>query len=174
MDSYPTINVWTDGSGKAKPSPAGFAAVIIDKHSGEYREVTGSDPCSNSQRAELQAFILALQSLQVPSYVFCRTDSAYLADGATTGLQRWQARGWRSWSGTPIANMDLWVRIRDLMRIHPLVVVGHVRGHQGEKYNEVADRLSRAARTALERAIACPLCEGDEALRPCAGCGIGF
>ena len=169
-------SVYTDGSGRAVRSPGGFAAIIVHEDASE-TVLVGSDPSTNSQRAELQAALLALEHLREPHGILLRSDSAYLVEGFMRGIDRWRSRGWTTFSGTPVANTDLWARLIDAGRIHS-VTMGHVRGHSGVEMNERADHLARHARIALEASIAprgpCGSCRGWKALQPCLECGCGL
>jgi len=99
---------------------------------------------------ELTAAIRALEALRRPVRVRLYTDSEYLRRGITEWLPRWNRCGWRTASGKPVKNRDLWERLDELLRRHE--VEWHwVEGHAGDPLNERADRLARAAIRRLKR-----------------------
>ena len=64
--------------------------------------------------------------------------------GALAGCAKVRAV-WRNAAGAPVANMDLWRRILDAAKTHP-IEWKWVRGHAGDAMNERADRLATEAR----------------------------
>ena len=175
--SLPKVRIFTDGSGKAKPGPGGYACCIIHEDGSEHR-ISSACEGLTSQRAELMAAILALEALQQPSNVSLFSDSQYLAEGFMCGLDRWRKRNWTTYSGTPVANKDLWSRIISAAKPH-FVIMGHVPGHAGEKYNTICDKMSRQARLDLEAMLKkdserCTLCRDFPQLQPCLLCGEGL
>ena len=90
------------------------------------------------------AAIQALEALKRPCRVELTTDSEYLRKGITEWLANWRRRGWRTASGTPVKNQDLWERLDRAVSRHD--VHWHwVRGHTGHPENELADRLANEA-----------------------------
>jgi ribonuclease HI len=150
MTSGDIVEIWTDGGCKPNPGPGGWAAIL--RFRGHERELSGNDSASTNNRMELTAAAAALESLKRPCRVVLHTDSQYLRNGITRWHAGWVRRNWRSSSGDPVANMDLWRRILD-------AVAGHeidwrwIRGHAGDPMNERADRLATEAR---ERLFASP------------------
>jgi ribonuclease HI len=140
------VEIWTDGGCKPNPGPGGWAAIL--RFRGHERELSGNDAASTNNRMELTAAAVALESLKRPCNVVLHTDSEYLRNGITRWHAGWVRRNWRSSSGDPVANMDLWRRIL-------AAVAGHeidwrwVRGHAGDAMNERADRLATGARERL-------------------------
>ena len=96
---------------------------------------------------ELTAAAVALESLKRPCHVVVHTDSQYLQNGITRWSQGWVRKGWRSASGDPVANMDLWKRILAANAVHRVDWLW-VRGHDGNDMNERADQLATEARRA--------------------------
>ncbi len=71
-----------------------------------------------------------------------RTDSRYLIDGLQTWLAGWKRRGWRTASGGPVLNQDLWQQL-EAARLPGLRLV-HVRGHSGDPDNDRCDAIAVA------------------------------
>ncbi len=141
------IQVWTDGACEGNPGPGGYAA-IIDRN-GKRIEVTGSERQTTNNRMELLAVIAALRSLEAPSSVRIVTDSQYVAKGMTQWIHGWRRKGWKTSSGAPVKNRDLWEELERLAHRHR-VRFEWIRGHNGHPENERADALAREAIRDLE------------------------
>jgi ribonuclease HI len=123
---------------------------------GSVRELGASDPATTNNRMELSAALALLEVLKdLPrrQEMVIRTDSRYLIDGMDKWLPGWKRRSWRTASGGPVLNRDLWERL-DQAR---LAGVGfqHVRGHSGDPDNDRCDAIavafSRGQRPLLAR-----------------------
>ena len=143
------VEIWTDGGCKPNPGPGGWAAVL--RFRGHERELSGNAPASTNNRMELTAAAEALEALKRPCTVVVHTDSEYLRNGITRWHQGWVRRNWRSSTGEPVANMDLWRRILDAAARHE-IDWRWIRGHAGDPMNERADRLATEARERLAAA----------------------
>jgi ribonuclease HI len=104
----------------------------------------GYEPATTNNRMELMAAIRALEALIRPCKVRVVTDSQYLQKGISEWISQWQRRGWKTASGTPVKNMDLWQRLIEAERRHQ-VTWEWIRGHAGHPENERADRLANRA-----------------------------
>ncbi|NLX43570.1 MAG: hypothetical protein GXY79_08860, partial [Chloroflexi bacterium] len=72
-------------------------------------------------------------------------DSTYLRNGITAWIDGWRARGWRTSSGQPVQNADLWRALLAASEGHTLR--WHwVRGHRDNRHNNRADQLATLAR----------------------------
>jgi ribonuclease HI len=98
---------------------------------------------------ELMAAIEALNALKRPCAVELFTDSEYLKKGIQSWLPRWKKRGFRTIDGGPVKNQDLWQKLEQAASQHK-VEWKWVRGHAGNHFNELCDRL---AREALEKGL---------------------
>jgi ribonuclease HI len=99
---------------------------------------------------ELMAAIQALSQLTCLSdldiKVTLYTDSQYLNRGMNEWVKGWRKRDWKLVNGQPMKNADLWKRLDDLNSINGLNIQWKwVRGHDGNKYNEMADHLAQEA-----------------------------
>ena len=131
------IEVYIDGSSKGNPGPGGAGIVIKDHVSQETIGIHGVPlgVVTNNQ-AEFLALKHALAELKdqllsgSPINIF--TDST-LVVGIFS--QNWKAR----------ANLDLVVEIKTILMEFPRVTFTHVRGHNGDPGNELADSLAQEA-----------------------------
>jgi ribonuclease HI len=93
---------------------------------------------------ELTAAIKALEALRRPCNVHLVTDSTYLRDGITRWLPGWKRKGWKTASGQPVKNQDLWMSLDAICKRHH-VSWEWVKGHAGHPENQLADRLANEA-----------------------------
>ena len=136
------VVIYTDGSCSGNPGPGGYAAIV--DANGERRELTGGERHTTNNRMELLAVIRGLASLDEPSIVRVVTDSQYVANGMQSWIHGWRLKGWKTASGAPVKNRDLWEELDRLASSHR-VSWEWVRGHDGHPENERADALAREA-----------------------------
>ena len=136
------VEVITDGACLGNPGPGGWAALL--RHGTNERELSGSEPATTNNRMELMAAIAGLEALRRPCKVSLVTDSQYVMRGVEEWMPRWIAKGWRTASGEPVKNRDLWERLSTALQPHQ-VRWTWVRGHAGHADNERVDGLARAA-----------------------------
>ncbi len=136
-----TIEIYTDGACKGNPGPGGWGALL--KSDDLEKELCGGEPGTTNNRMEMTAVIEALSALKRPSHVKLYVDSQYVLQGMTQWLAGWKARGWKTAGRQPVKNIDLWLRMDELVHGR-----GHkiewrwVRGHDGDTGNERADALA--------------------------------
>jgi ribonuclease HI len=136
------VLIYTDGACEGNPGPGGYAAII--DRGGVRKEVIGGEPRTTNNRMELLAVISALRALSEPSTVRVVTDSLYVLKGITTWIHSWRRKGWKTASGAPVKNRDLWEQLDILVKQHR-VRFEWIRGHNGHPENERADALAREA-----------------------------
>ena len=96
---------------------------------GDEIHVSGSENDTTNNRMEITAILIGLRDFQNSKYVIY-TDSMYSIKCAK-----------REWKRTK--NLDLWEQY-DILSAGKDISFVWVRGHSGNVYNELADRLSRA------------------------------
>lgn len=138
-----SVIIYSDGGSDPNPGIGGWAAVL---RFGEYEKVlTGNHPSTTNNRMELTAALEALRVLKRPCQIEFYTDSEYLRKGVTEWIEQWREKGWRSKSGKPVQNEDLWQALWPQIQRHE--INWHwVKGHSGDEMNERVDRLARRAR----------------------------
>lgn len=136
------VEIYTDGACLGNPGPGGWAAIM--RYSEHEKELVGGEPDTTNNRMEMMAALVALEALRRPCEVDLYTDSQYLRQGMTEWLANWKRRGWRTASGGPVKNQDLWQRL-ELAQAKHAVEWHWVRGHAGHVENERVDQLARAA-----------------------------
>jgi len=125
--SHPTIHIYTDGSCIGNPGPGGWAWVMVDDEN-EIVDETGwyhtGDTTNN--RMELEAVIDAIHNAPIDSTIYIHTDSLYVIN---CGEERWKRN----------KNVDLW---EEFDKWNDGVIFIHVKGHDGDKWNEIADKAA--------------------------------
>lgn len=137
------VTIYTDGACAGNPGPGGWGAVLIYKDI--EKTASGFDPDTTNNRMELTAAIEALRLLNRPCVVDLFTDSAYLCNAfACKWVEKWKSNGWKTSSKKPVENKDLWLQLVELCRKHHVRFI-KVKGHSGDLYNEMCDRLATGA-----------------------------
>ncbi len=101
----------------------------------------GGEPETTNNRMELMAAIAALECLKRGSDVVLYTDSQYLRQGITEWIFGWKKKNWRSSTGKPVKNVELWQRLDKAAEPHK-IEWRWVKGHSGDPGNERADQLA--------------------------------
>lgn len=137
-----SVLIYTDGACSGNPGPGGWGAILIwrDKE----KALSGAAPETTNNIMELTAVIRALEALKRPVPVIIATDSRYVMDGITRWLKRWKKNGWQTADKRPVKNAELWRQLDSLVAEHT-VAWRWVKGHSGDRGNERADKLARAA-----------------------------
>jgi ribonuclease HI len=100
---------------------------------------------STNQIAELYAIWKSVTECS-SSNIDIYTDSQYCIGCLTTWWKNWQRNGWRNSKGEAVANQELIQAILSAL-LSKDVRFYHVRGHRGNRYNELCDRLANEGRT---------------------------
>lgn len=134
-----SVVIYTDGACKGNPGVGGWGAIL--SYGDAVKKICGGEEDTTNNRMELMAAIEALKMLKRPCVVELYTDSIYLKNGILEWLDGWIAKGWRTASKKPVKNQDLWEQLDSLRHRHNI----HwkwVKGHSGNKGNEMADELA--------------------------------
>lgn len=125
------VEIYTDGSCLKNPNgPSGSGVIMIYK--GRARVLSYSLGDSTNNRAELMAIKKALEVIKPDKRHFpiiFYTDSKY-AIGVLTGKMK------------AAKNLDIIEETRQMLLNFPQVEFKWVKGHNGNRWNEVADRLA--------------------------------
>ena len=133
--------MYTDGACKGNPGPGGWGVWL--RSPGHEKELYGGEPLTTNNRMELTAVIEGLSALKRPCEVALYLDSQYVRQGITSWIKGWKAKGWRTSTGQPVKNVDLWQRLDALVAGSGHRIDWHwVRGHAGHEGNERADALA--------------------------------
>lgn len=140
------LKIYTDGACSGNPGPGGWGAIIIGDD-GEL-EMCGGESDTTNNRMELLGPICALKKISEAKKTDAEeieifTDSTYVKNGITSWIQKWEKNGWKNSSKGAVKNKELWIELRDQVARHK-VTWRWVKGHEGNYYNERADKLARS------------------------------
>ncbi|ART70659.1 ribonuclease HI [Mycobacterium dioxanotrophicus] len=139
MDVPETITIYTDGACHGNPGPGGWGVVL---RFGEHeKHLYGGEKATTNNRMELLAAIVALESITAARPIQLWTDSQYVRQGITSWISGWKRKGWKTSTGQPVKNADLWRRL-DTVAAQHTVDWRWVKGHAGHEGNELADQLA--------------------------------
>jgi len=128
------VTIYTDGACHKNPGPGGWGVVL--KYNDIEKQLYGGDIDTTNNRMELIAAIRALQSLKRPCNVKLYSDSQYVIKGMSEWITNWKNKNWKD-----IKNTDLWQELDGISAQHSIEWIW-VKGHNGDFYNELADKLA--------------------------------
>jgi ribonuclease HI len=132
------LEVWTDGA--CSKGVGGWAWATEAGRQG-----VGTELESTNQRMELRAALEAVRSCG--PWLTVVSDSSYVVNCFRQGWWvKWRANGWINSSRKPVKNLDLWVPLVDVVEAYEDVEFRWVKGHSGDRMNELVDRLAVEAR----------------------------
>ncbi|WHQ47197.1 MAG: ribonuclease HI [Candidatus Midichloria sp.] len=135
------LKIYCDGACSGNPGKGGWGAILIWK--GTNKKISGFEKDTTNNRMELTAAIEALKVIKKNVKIEIYTDSKYVCSGITNWIQKWKKNNWRN-KNKSIKNVDLWHELEFLSS--NLDVSWHwIRGHNGDLYNEKADKLAATA-----------------------------
>jgi ribonuclease HI len=140
----PRFEVYTDGACSNNQGEGlqlgGWAAVFVDGPA-----LSGGESKTTNNRMEMRAVIEALKHTPIQSDVKIYSDSAYVINCFKQNwIERWEKNGWITSTKKPVENKDLWLEMRNLEKQRNIEWI-KVKGHSGNKWNEMADKLAVAA-----------------------------
>jgi len=129
-----TIIIYTDGACHKNPGPGGWGVVL--KFNEKEKQLYGGEVDTTNNRMELLAAIRAFQALKRPCIVKLHSDSQYVIKGMSEWIHNWKMKAWKD-----VKNPDLWQQLDEVSSIHKVDWIW-VKGHNGDYYNELADKLA--------------------------------
>jgi ribonuclease HI len=143
-DTPKVVAAACDGACSGNPGPGGWGA-LLRFDDGSVQEFGGAEANTTNNRMELRAALTLLEQLAVlPRHpdLSIRTDSKYLIDGFSKWINGWKRKGWKTASGSPVLNRDLWEAL-DAARVQGLPLT-YVKGHSGDPDNDRCDVIAVA------------------------------
>ena len=136
------VQAYIDGACSGNPGPGGYGVVILDQH-GVTHSLSGfGGAVTTNNNMELSAAIALLDFFGSEKCSFTvHADSQYVIKGITEWIINWKRNNWRNAQKKPVENQDLWQELDRLVARHQ-IKWEWVRGHNGNRYNELADRLA--------------------------------
>ena len=136
------VVVYTDGACSGNPGPGGWAWAVAPDGT---PAGSGGEPRTTNQRMEITAALEAVRTLGGAGPLTVVSDSTYVVNCfRDRWYVRWEANGWRNAKKQPVANADLWRPFVELVRGAD-VTFSWVKGHSGDRLNDLVDQLAVAA-----------------------------
>tara|TARA_E500000331_G_C16731513_1_gene486892 strand:+ start:69 stop:515 length:447 start_codon:yes stop_codon:yes gene_type:complete len=143
------IKIYTDGSCIGNPGPGGWAAIIFMENI--KKELFGGEKLTTNNRMELTAAIKGLEYCAsreekqlTLKEIKIYTDSNYLKDGITRWINNWEKNDWKTSDKKNVKNVDLWKKLKELTQSKHVQWIW-IKGHSGDKLNDLADSLAKRA-----------------------------
>ncbi len=133
------IQIYTDGACLGNPGGGGWGAVLLYKE--HCKKISGHQKDTTNNQMEMRAVIEALKIIKKSSQIIVYTDSKYVQNGISQWIHSWKKNGWRNSNKKPVKNVELWRELDEYSSRHQ-IEWRWVKGHNGDKYNEMADRLA--------------------------------
>lgn len=136
------IIIYTDGSARGNPGPAGWGTVFIMGN--KIIEIGGRSDHATNNQMELMAAIEGLKYLKkhkinLPVEIFA--DSKYVITGINEWIHNWVKNNWRTANKKAVLNQELWQELHILnQEFKPKWY--YVKGHNGDKWNDRADEIA--------------------------------
>ena len=137
------VTIYTDGACSGNPGPGGWGAILM--YNGNKKELSGGNKDTTNNIMEITAVLEALKALKFPCEVDLYSDSAYVVNSFNQGwIYNWLKKGWKTASGEPVKNKELWEELYTLTQTHK-VTFHKVKGHADNEFNNRCDELARNA-----------------------------
>ena len=74
------------------------------------------------------------------------TDSTYVINGLTANTEKYETGNWTNSQGSEVINKEMWINLIEFTKKigRPIPTV-HVKGHTGQPFNELCDKLAKEA-----------------------------
>jgi ribonuclease HI len=115
-EDLPAVTISVKASCRGAQGPGGWGAVL--RLGEQTRTLSGREPSTTANAMLIRGATAALQALKRPCRVTVYSDAKYLVQGASLWFQGWQARGWRTREGKPVANQAAWEALLAAARPH--------------------------------------------------------
>ncbi len=137
--------VYSDGACIGNPGPGGYGTIVrVPGH--PEKVLSSGKPRTTNNEMEMTAAIEGLKvaiSLGAPK-IDVVSDSEYLVKGMNSWMKGWLRNGWKTRTGDPVKNRELWEELHRLSQGRE-VTWTWVRGHASHPENERCDALAVAA-----------------------------
>lgn len=137
------FQIYTDGSYKKKR--AGWGVVMVSEDGLNYSTYGGPVPLEKhtNNTGELFAILQAVIQfiLSNKESVEIISDSQYSIRSVTEWIHGWKMNGWKNSKGKDVKNQDL-IKAIDKVIVGRDIKFTHVKAHNGDVYNEIADGVA--------------------------------
>lgn len=139
--STPNIELFSDGSADPNPGTGGYGIIL--RYNGRSKEFSCGFSLTTNNRMEIMGIVCGLEKLKTKSNVQVYTDSSYVVNAVRNKwIETWIRNGWKTTTGAPVQNVDLWKRLYEMLEKHN-VIFNWIKGHAGHPENERCDLLAK-------------------------------
>lgn len=142
--------IYTDGACSTNGTWAGGAAIVVLNNDDKTIDTLGcGENSTTNNRMELTAVIMALKYIidnnKEKENNIIYTDSAYIYNCIKDKWYiKWRQNGWLTSKKTSVENRELWEELLTFYEKCDIINIEKVKGHSGNKYNEMVDKLAVA------------------------------
>jgi len=115
-DGWPSVEIYVKASCRGTEGLGGWGAVL--RKGDHTKSLSGGEPSTTANAMLIRGAAEALRALTQPCRVRLYSDAKYLVDGASRWVKGWQARGWQTREGKPVANRAEWEALMEAARPH--------------------------------------------------------
>ena len=135
--------IYTDGSAHPNPGPGGFGVVVCDDNNNIITTYSKQTNHTTNNREEIKAILWSLLTYgKSNEEVIVYSDSNYCVQTFTNWMFGWARNGWVKSDKKIPENLDLIQAYYNALNEGYKINLKKVKGHAGNKYNELADGLA--------------------------------
>lgn len=147
----PEITIYTDGGCVPNPGYGGWSFVVFDRENIIDTQYGGVMETTNNimeMMGVLNAIRWATTSKADAKSVVIKSDSMYVVSGCNSWRIGWKRQGWKRGPNKILANAQLWMELDAALERYPCHIEW-VKGHAGERGNEMADKFAEIGRKSV-------------------------
>lgn len=148
------MKIYTDGSAHpTNPGPGGFGVVVVDDNDKIiycHSKTTNEQTTNNEQELLAIVFAAARYGHSQDQTPLVYSDSSYAINTLTDWMYRWEQNNWLRSNNSIPENLEIVKFYRELVRQGFNIDLRKIKGHDGNKYNELADKLAKGELTPEE------------------------
>jgi len=115
-DDQPSVEIYVKVSCRGAEGRGGWGTVLrMGEHT---KSLSGGESSTTANAMLIRGAGEALRALSKPCRVTLHSDANYLIHGASRWVKGWQARGWQTRDGKPVANRAEWEALLEAARPH--------------------------------------------------------
>lgn len=137
--------IYTDGSCSHNPGRGGYGVVVLDDNENLVQTVSRpSIDLTTNNREELKAILYVMKNYgQRQPIPIVYSDSAYAVQTLNDWMFRWAKNNWKRPKNQTPENLDIIREYYNFYQQGYRIILNHIKGHNGHKWNEMADKLAK-------------------------------
>jgi ribonuclease HI len=157
LEDSTRVTIYTDGCVLVNPGGPGGWAIVVTEGDDVEEVLVGGVPETTNNMMEMRAVLEALELCDPAQHdlVEVISDSQYVVKGLTEWIHNWKRQNWmrkvKGGAWEEVKNRQMWEKL-DAAYDSEFVTVSWIRGHDGDRFNELADVLAGQAARAVRDA----------------------